>query len=240
MFPSKIIVALDYDNVPDCDKFISQLQPKTCGIKIATTVFTQAGPQWVQNWIRKGFDVFLDLKFHDIPQQVYGAVKAAAELGVWMVNVHASGGLKMLQAAKQAVVDAKVSHKPLLIGVTILTSLNEQDIAQIGFKNPVKESVMNLAQLCFDAGLDGVVCSAQEASLLKKNLGQSFITVTPGIRLPEGNTHDQQRIMTPQAAVEAGSDYLVIGRAITHAQAPMKVIESINEQLTEVNVIARA
>jgi orotidine-5'-phosphate decarboxylase len=232
MFPSKIIVALDYDNVAECEKFINQLQPKSCGIKIGKSLFTQVGPKWVQQWVQQGFDVFLDLKFHDIPQQVYGAVKAAAELGVWMVNVHASGGFKMLQAAKQAVLDAKVPRKPLLIGVTILTSLNEQEIAQIGFKKNVNETVMNLAQLCFDVGLDGVVCSAQEASMLKKNLGDAFLAVTPGIRLPEGNTHDQQRIMTPVAAAEAGSDYLVIGRAITHAQEPMKVIESINEQLT--------
>lgn len=229
---SKIIVALDYDNVADCERFLAQLKPKSCAIKIGKTLFTQVGPQWVRQWAQK-FDVFLDLKFHDIPQQVYGAVKAAAELGVWMVNVHASGGLKMLQAARQGIEDAKTSHKPLLIGVTILTSLNEQDIAQIGFKGNINDIVMNLAKLCFDAHLDGVVCSAHEASLLKHTIGESFLAVTPGIRLPEGNAHDQQRIMTPQAAVEVGSDYLVIGRAITHSADPASVIDSINEELSK-------
>jgi orotidine-5'-phosphate decarboxylase len=158
---SKIVIALDYDNVADADQMLARLNPQTCRIKIGKTLFTQAGPQWVQSWIQKGFDIFLDLKFHDIPQQVYGAVKAAAELGVWMVNVHASGGLKMLQAAKKAIDDAKVDKKPLLIGVTILTSLNQEDIQQIGYNGNIDECVSRLAKLCFEANLDGVVCSAQ-------------------------------------------------------------------------------
>lgn len=233
---SKVIVALDYDNIAECEKLIKQLQPKSCAIKIGKTMFTQAGPQWVKSLVSQGFDIFLDLKFHDIPQQVYGAVKAAAELGVWMVNVHASGGLKMLEAARQGVNDANVARKPLLIGVTVLTSLNQEDISRIGFQGKLNDVVINLAQLCFDAALDGVVCSAMEATILKEKFSESFLCVTPGIRLPEGDSHDQQRIMTPKAAIEAGSDYLVMGRAITTAKNPMLVVQQVNDQLADLAV----
>lgn len=230
---SKIIIALDFDNEQAVEEFIDDLNPQTCRLKIGKTLFTQYGPQWVQKLQSKGFEIFLDLKFHDIPAQVQGACQQAAKLGVWMVNVHALGGLKMLQAAKAGVesVIPHQSRRPLLIGVTLLTSLSAQDVAMLGFKGNLEETVLQLATLCYEAGLDGVVCSAHEVPGLKKAFGQSFLCVTPGIRLPDDNVQDQQRIMTPESAIAAGSDYLVIGRSITHATEPSRVLQKINQSI---------
>lgn len=229
---SKIIVALDFETITEAEKLISALSPQACRLKVGITLFTQWGPAGIKTLQNKGFEIFLDLKFHDIPQQVFGACKAAAQLGVWMFNVHALGGLAMLKAAKQGAVEgAHGGKQPLLIGVTLLTSASTQELTQIGIPDSVPQTVQRLAALCFEAGLDGVVCSAQEASLLKNTFGSNFLCVTPGIRLPSDNKQDQQRIMTPQQAVSAGSDYLVIGRSITHANEPLQVLHSINQEL---------
>lgn len=222
---SKVIIALDVEDENEMFKLINSLDPSACRLKVGKTLFTQYGPDWVKQLQIRGFDIFLDLKFHDIPQQVAGACRAAEKLGVWMVNVHALGGLAMLKAARAAV------DKTLLIGVTILTSLQQSDLQQMGIQGSAQEAVLRLATLCFEAGLDGVVCSAQEAPILKKTFGSQFLMVTPGIRLPLDDKQDQQRVMTPQEAQAAGSDYLVIGRSITHAAAPIQVLNHINESL---------
>lgn len=230
---SKVIVALDFEDKVQVHNLISQLDPQHCRLKVGITLFTNLGPQWVKELHQKGFDVFLDLKFHDIPQQVSGACYEAAKLGIWMMNVHALGGLAMMQAAKTAVDRAakNLARKPLLIGVTLLTSASELEVKQLGLQGDVNDIVLRLATMCFEAGLDGVVCSAKEVAQLKKHFGKEFLCVTPGIRLPEDDKHDQQRIMTPQMAVNEGSDYLVIGRSITHSQTPQTVLTHINESL---------
>lgn len=229
---SKVIVALDFDDAQAVEKLIDRLNPKICRLKIGITLFTQYGPQWVQSLQQSGFDVFLDLKFHDIPVQVQGACRQAAKLGVWMVNVHALGGLKMLEAAKTGVGEgASPERRPLLIGVTLLTSLSHHDIAGLGFKADLDGTVMHLAGLCYEAGLDGVVCSAHEVQRIKKAFGPQFLCVTPGIRLENDQKQDQQRVMTPQTAIAAGSDHLVIGRSITHAPDPAQVLDQINMTL---------
>ncbi len=230
---TKVIVALDFEDKVQLHKLISELNPSHCRLKIGITLFTSMGPEWVKALQEKGFDVFLDLKFHDIPQQVNGACFEAANLGVWMMNVHALGGLAMLQAAKTAIDRAakNLKRRPLLIGVTLLTSSTERELTQLGLQGNVNDTVLRLAALCFEAGLDGVVCSAKEVSQIKSHFGKAFLCVTPGIRLPEDENHDQQRIMTPELAVKEGSDYLVIGRSITHAKTPQAVLTHINESL---------
>lgn len=205
---------------------MAQLSPTDCRLKIGKEMFTLFGPDFVKKIVGMGFDVFLDLKFHDIPATTAKACRAAAELGVWMVNVHASGGLKMMQAAKHMLAEHS-STPPLLIGVTVLTSMDETDLDGIGVQVSPLQQVLRLAKLTQTAGLDGVVCSAQEASLLKTELGPSFKLITPGIR-PEGSdVGDQKRIMTPAQAISAGSDYLVIGRPITAAAQPAAVLKEI-------------
>lgn len=233
---NKIIIALDFEDEAPLNELLNKLDPNQCRLKIGKTLFTQYGPQWVAKLQALGFEIFLDLKFHDIPQQVEGACYAAAKKGVWMTNVHASGGLAMLKAARAGIDKAakETGHKTLLIGVTLLTSLTEQDAHQIGYTGTTTECVMRLAKLCFDAGLDGVVCSANEATELKKTFGPHFLCVTPGIRLPEDGKQDQQRVMTPENAIKAGSDYLVIGRSITHAKTPTQVLNQIHESITAI------
>lgn len=228
--PSKIIVALDYDNETECLAMVSQLDPSQCRLKIAITLFTKYGPSLVKTLHQLGFEVFLDLKFHDIPQQVAGACLAAAELGVWMINVHALGGLTMLKAARAAV-DSMPNKKPLLIGVTVLTSLDLNDLHVLGLSGSPTEAVLRLATLCREANLDGVVCSAEEAPLIKSTLGKDFLCVTPGIRLDKENKHDQKRVVTPVQAISAGSDYLVMGRTITQAAAPSLILNEINQSI---------
>ncbi|MFT4926336.1 MAG: orotidine-5'-phosphate decarboxylase, partial [Phenylobacterium sp.] len=198
--PSKIVVALDYDDQQQALSFVDKISADSCKLKVGKEMFTHFGPTFVSTLVNKGFDVFLDLKFHDIPNTTAKAVKAAADLGVWMVNVHAIGGSKMMTAAKQALTDFG-DDAPLLIAVTVLTSMDEADLRGIGVTRTPQEQVMLLAQLTADAGLDGVVCSAQEASGLKSTLGQDFKLVTPGIR-PEGfAAGDQKRIVTPKQAI---------------------------------------
>ncbi|HGF7369427.1 TPA: orotidine-5'-phosphate decarboxylase [Vibrio cholerae] len=223
----KVIVALDYDNLADALAFVDKIDPSTCRLKVGKEMFTLFGPDFVRELSKRGFSVFLDLKFHDIPNTCSKAVKAAAELGVWMVNVHASGGERMMAASRE-ILEPYGKDRPLLIGVTVLTSMESTDLQGIGILSAPQDHVLRLATLTKNAGLDGVVCSAQEASLLKQNLGREFKLVTPGIRPAGSEQGDQRRIMTPAQAIASGSDYLVIGRPITQAAHPEVVLEEIN------------
>lgn len=226
-----IVVVLDYASSAAALELASQLDPALCRVKVGKELFTAAGPAVVEKLIARGFDVFLDLKYHDIPNTVAGACRAAAALGVWMVNVHASGGRAMMSAAREAI-DAS-PHRPLLIGVTVLTSMSSADLPDIGVTATAGQQVMRLAKLTHDAHLDGVVCSAQEAPLFKTAfpLSPDFLKVTPGIRLAGDVKGDQQRVVTPVDAIKMGADYLVIGRSITHAKEPVRVLNEIHEQL---------
>ena len=220
---ANIIVALDFAERDDALCFLDQINPTLCRVKIGKEMFTRFGPQFVETVIKRGFDVFLDLKFHDIPNTVAKACQAAADLGVWMLNVHALGGPAMLEAAHNALANYQVK----LIAVTILTSLTDSDLATLGIQGTVADNVLRWARLTQNAGLDGAVCSAQEASVLRNALGTDFLLVTPGIRLSTSLTDDQKRIMTPSAAFAAGADYLVIGRPITQAPDPLAVLKNI-------------
>jgi orotidine-5'-phosphate decarboxylase len=224
-----IIVALDFPDERSALEMADKLDPALCRVKVGKELFTAAGPHVVRELNARDFDVFLDLKFHDIPNTVAGACRAAAKLKVWMINVHASGGEAMLRAARAAI-DAE-SHKPLLIAVTLLTSLGQDDLKAIGFAGSPLENVERLALMSQQAGLDGVVCSAAEAPGLRKVVARSFNLVTPGIRLPEDAAGDQSRVVTPRDAMANGSDYLVIGRPITAAQDPVAKLKLIQQQL---------
>ncbi|GLQ71731.1 orotidine-5'-phosphate decarboxylase [Vibrio penaeicida] len=230
MIDQKIIVALDYDKKADALAFVDKIDPSSCRLKVGKEMFTLFGPEFVRELHKRGFSVFLDLKFHDIPNTCSKAVRAAAELGVWMVNVHASGGERMMSASRE-ILEPYGKDRPLLIGVTVLTSMEQSDLAGIGLDIAPQEQVVRLASLTKNAGLDGVVCSAQESSMLKSELGKDFKLVTPGIRPAGAAIGDQKRIMTPVQAIEAGSDYLVIGRPITQALDPAKVLADINQSL---------
>ncbi len=232
--PSNIIVALDYDNAAAALALSETLDPALCRVKVGNELFTRAGPVLVEQLHMQGFDVFLDLKFHDIPNTVAAAVRSAAELGVWMVNVHAGGGSRMMLAARDAV-DA-AAHKPLLIGVTVLTSMSEVDLAELGHEQAPQERVEQLAKLVFDSGLDGVVCSARETALLRQQCGPEFTLVTPGIRLVGDDVGDQRRVVTPAEALANGSDYLVIGRSITQAEDPLATLVKIHADLSVLDV----
>lgn len=225
-----IVVALDFDTKDEALALIDRLDPELCRLKIGKEMFTHFGPEFVKEVHAKGFDVFLDLKFHDIPNTVAKAVKAAADLGVWMVNVHASGGSKMMRAARE-ILEPYGDKAPLLIAVTVLTSMSEEDLADLGIEKSPQEQVKFLAGLADKAGMDGVVCSAQEATMLKQAYGENFKLVTPGIRTADASADDQKRIMTPERAVEAGSDYLVIGRAITKSDNPIQTMKDIYASL---------
>lgn len=225
----KVVVALDFPKTQLAEDFARQLDPALCRLKVGKELFALGGPQLVEKLITQGFDVFLDLKYHDIPNTVAMACRAAAEMGVWMVNVHSLGGRKMMEAAKEAVLSA--SHQPLLIGVTILTSMEANDLAEIGLQGTPKDNVLRLAKLAHSSGLDGVVSSAQEASDLRKEIGQDFCLVTPGIRPANADVNDQKRIMTPADAMSAGSSYLVVGRPITQAKDPISVLNAINASI---------
>ncbi|PKK87791.1 MAG: orotidine-5'-phosphate decarboxylase, partial [Candidatus Wallbacteria bacterium HGW-Wallbacteria-1] len=203
--------------------------PSLCRLKVGKELFTAAGPQLVEKLISKDFGVFLDLKFHDIPTPVQKACEAASRLGVWMLNVHASGGTAMMQAAREGV--AKSGRQPLLIAVTVLTSMNQSALKEIGVEDELQNQVLRLASLTRQAGLDGVVCSAQEAQLLKKQLGEDFCLVTPGIRPKTASLDDQSRVVTPSQAVAWGADYLVIGRPITQAADPLQALQAIHQEL---------
>lgn len=226
-----IIVALDYADEHSAMALVKQLDPALCRLKVGKQLFTAAGPQWVEQLIKLGFPVFLDLKFHDIPTTVGLACQAAANLGVWMMNVHALGGGAMLRAAREGLGDGV--DRPLLIAVTLLTSMDEVEMQEIGLTGTPQEAVLRLAQLTQANGLDGVVCSAQEADMLKRELGTAFKLITPGIRPASAALGDQQRVMTPVAALAAGSDYLVIGRPITHASDPLQALLAIYKDITQ-------
>jgi len=228
--PPRILVAMDFANAQDCLSLADRLDPTYCRLKVGKELFTVAGPQVVEGLMKKGFDIFLDLKFHDIPNTTAKAVKAAAELGVWMVNVHASGGERMMAAARNEL-EKRSGPNPLLIGVTVLTSMEASDLNQIGIARSPEEQVLHLAGLAKASGMDGVVCSAQEASMLSAQLGSDFCLVTPGIRPANSAADDQRRIVTPEQAVADGSHYLVIGRPITKAADPVSVCRSIAESI---------
>lgn len=223
----KIIVALDYADAASALKLVQQLDPALCRLKVGKELFTAAGPQFVEQLTRSNFGVFLDLKFHDIPNTVAKACAAASNLGIWMLNVHASGGLEMMQAAQQAVQNS--ASKPLLIAVTVLTSMNQENLKQIGIHTDLTTHVLNLAKLTQQAGLDGVVCSALEATMLREQLGAEFCLVTPGIRPANVNQDDQSRVVTPADALKNGASYLVIGRPITQAENPLHALEAIHQ-----------
>lgn len=231
----KIIVALDFPSQSAALRLVEQLSPELCRLKVGKELFTRAGPALVERLMGNGFEVFLDLKFHDIPNTAAAACAAAADLGVWMINVHAAGGRRMMQAARERL--ESVAQRPLLIGVTVLTSMAQQDLAEIGLRGAPEENVLRLAMLAREAGLDGVVCSAQEARGLKQALGESFILVTPGVRPAFAATDDQRRVMTPADALAAGSDYLVIGRPITAAADPLQALRAIGEEIGQTRIV---
>lgn len=225
----RIVVALDLPDVTQARAVLAQLDPSLCRVKIGKELFTRCGPEFAKEVIGLGFDLFLDLKFHDIPNTVAKAVTAAAEMGVWMVNVHASGGREMMLAAREAINAS--THRPLLIAVTVLTSMCEDDLADVGVDVSPLEQVRRLAELAERCDMDGVVCSAAEAPMLRAALGEDFVLVTPGIR-PQGDAaNDQKRIVTPVDAIGSGSTYLVIGRPITGAANPGDKLRQIHQQL---------
>ncbi len=230
MSDSKIIVALDFPDEASTMELVDRINPELCRLKVGKELFTRCGPDLVRKLVNKDYDVFLDLKYHDIPNTVANACKAAADLGVWMMNVHALGGPVMLAAARNALSD---SDAPMLIAVTVLTSSSEEDLKAVGINMATEEMVKRLASLAKQQGLDGVVCSAREASELKSSLGHDFILVTPGIRLPTDDAGDQKRIVTPADAVRQGSDYLVIGRPITQADDPVQKLLTVNSEISQ-------
>lgn len=223
---SPVIVALDFPTAEAALDLAARLDPARCRVKVGKELFTRSGPAVVERLQTQGFEVFLDLKYHDIPNTVAAACRAAADLGVWMVNVHASGGRRMMTAAREAL-EAGQGARPLLIGVTVLTSMGPEDLAEVGVSAPPEEQVLRLARLGRDSGLDGVVCSPLEAAPLRQALGRDFRLVTPGVRPAGAAKGDQTRIMTPADALAAGSDYLVIGRPITQADDPIAALTSI-------------
>lgn len=226
---SPVVLALDYATAADALAMVDQLDPGSCRLKIGKELFTVAGPSIVRDVQARGFDVFLDLKFHDIPNTVAAAVAAAADLGVWMVNVHASGGRRMMEAAAQRLQQgAYATH---LIAVTVLTSMEQADLAEVGIDVSPIDQVTRLAALTADCGLHGVVCSAQEAALLRQQRGEQFLLVTPGIRPAQSDAGDQRRVMTPQQAQAAGVSYMVIGRPITQAANPAQALQAIHAEL---------
>ena len=224
-----VIVALDFSDAGKVMELVSGLDAASCRLKVGKELYTHCGPRLVERLVGDGFDVFLDLKFHDIPNTVAGACAAAADLGVWMVNVHALGGRRMMEAARAAV--EQKSHQPLLIAVTILTSMSESDLREIGLSGTPQENVLRLAKLAEQSGLDGVVCSPLEVGMLSQNCGDDFQFVTPGIRPIGAQVNDQKRITTPVDALKLGSNYLVIGRPITAADDPLGALHSINTDI---------
>lgn len=226
----RVIVALDFEDGDQAMALLQKLDPGHCRVKVGKELFTRCGPELVKSIQALGFDVFLDLKFHDIPNTVQKAVAAAADLGVWMVTLHASGGEAMLRAARQALADR--AHQPLLVAVTVLTSQGDSDLASQGVQRTVQEQVLRLASLAQECGMDGVVCSALEAPQLRRLLSESFLLVTPGIRPAGDAANDQQRIVTPAQAVLAGSHYLVIGRPITRARDPLEKLRTIQAEIS--------
>ena len=229
MNKSRIIVSLDFSDPDLAYRHLQRLHPDHCRVKVGKELFTSSGPAFIRKLIKDGYDVFLDLKFHDIPNTVAKACQAAAALGVWMLNVHVAGGREMLRYARDAI--DKAPHRPLLIGVTVLTSMSSQDLKETGIQSGTEKQVLRLTRLCREAGLDGVVCSAQEVSVVRREFGKDFCLVTPGIRPAGSAADDQKRTMTPAEAIAAGSDYLVIGRPIIQAPDPLQALLAIEREI---------
>ena len=225
---SPVIVALDFPTEDETMQLVDQLEPSLCRLKVGKELFTRCGPELVKQLVDKNFDVFLDLKYHDIPNTVAQACAAAADLGVWMLNVHALGGEKMMSAARQVL---SGHDSPLLIAVTWLTSSGQDELDALGIKSTPQQMVLRLAAMSHNAGLDGVVCSAQEAPVLRQEMANEFLLVTPGIRLADAKKDDQCRVVTPEKAIKDGASYLVIGRPITQAKDPCKVLRTINNEI---------
>ena len=226
----RVIVALDFPDAASALQLVARLKPELCRLKVGKELFTRAGPQLVEELAGRGFDVFLDLKFHDIPNTVASACHAAADLGVWMVNVHALGGERMLLAAREGI--ERATHSPLLIAVTILTSMDANDLVAVGLTGSPEDNVLRLAALAHQSGLDGVVCSSRETAILRSELGPDFTLITPGIRPAGSQADDQRRVMTPADAIRVGSNYLVIGRPVTRADDPVSVLRTISSELS--------
>ncbi|RUO22331.1 orotidine-5'-phosphate decarboxylase [Aliidiomarina iranensis] len=235
MIDKPIIVALDYAKPAAALRFVDSLNPDLCRLKVGKELFTAGGPDLVQALHARNFDVFLDLKFHDIPNTVAKAVAAAAELGVWMVNVHATGGAEMLRAASDAL-RPYGEKAPILIAVTVLTSMSAEQLAATGVERKLGDHVVALAKDARDAGLSGVVCSAQEARILRAKLGDEFLLVTPGIRPAGSEAHDQKRVMTPTQAITAGVDYLVMGRPIRESEDANQLLSAINHEISDISL----
>lgn len=227
----RVIVALDFPDADQALQFADSVTPSLCRLKVGKELFTSAGPNLVRQLVNRGFDVFLDLKFHDIPNTVNKAVAAASALGVWMLNVHALGGMEMMKAAREAIDHYAPDRKPWLIAVSILTSTSEQGLQALGIHKGLQQTVVDLTRMALDAGVDGMVCSAQEVSLLRQHFGTEPLLVTPGIRPAGADAQDQQRIMTPEQAIQAGSSYLVIGRPITQHEDPIQALKMINQSI---------
>jgi orotidine-5'-phosphate decarboxylase len=227
MSDPRIIVALDFPTAEQAMLFTARLDPGTCRVKVGKELFTAAGPRLVEKIIGKGFDVFLDLKFHDIPSTVANACRVAAGLGVWMMNVHALGGRKMLSAAREAVPPGSAK----LIAVTLLTSMGRSDLNDVGLSGEPGDVVRRLAVLAHDCALDGVVSSALEAMELRKTMGEHFCLVTPGIRPAGASLDEQKRVTTPLQAIRNGASYLVIGRPITQASDPTLLVQQLNDEI---------
>lgn len=227
----RVILALDFPDAGAALALAGRLDPGACRLKVGKELFTAAGPGLIEKLQRSGFSVFLDLKFHDIPSTVASACAAAADLGVWMMNVHASGGRPMMEAARAALANRHTS--PRLVAVTVLTSIGAADMKEIGLAGDPQDAATRLARLAQAAGLDGVVCSAREARELRRRFGPQFLLVTPGIRPAGAATDDQQRVATPRQALADGVDYLVIGRPITRAPDPAAALREINADITQ-------
>lgn len=220
-----VIVALDYPSPELALQFVEKIHPQSCALKVGFELFLSGGPHFVEKLVAKGFDVFLDLKFHDIPNTVAQACSVASKLGVWMVNVHASGGSAMMYAAREAIDKQDVSSQPKLIAVTVLTSMDQDTLTEVGVSGQVEKVVAKWAAMAEQAKLDGVVCSAQEATMIRAQSHQHFMIVTPGIRLPRDNKDDQNRVVSPSDARAAGVTHIVVGRPITQAQDPCAALE---------------
>ena len=227
-----VIIALDYPNADLALQFVDKIHPEQCALKVGFELFVSAGPPLVETLVARGFKVFLDLKFHDIPNTVAHACSAATELGVWMINVHASGGIPMMQAAREAVDKFDAQQQPLLIAVTVLTSMNQQTLGSIGINNDVRQVVSQWASMAEQVGLDGVVSSAQEAAQIREQSNSDFVIVTPGIRMPTDSKDDQHRIVSPADALTLGVTHIVVGRPITQAQHPCAALEAFLEAFT--------
>lgn len=225
-----LIIALDHASLDAALPLVDQLDPRRCRLKVGKELFVRSGPQALKMLHQRGFDVFLDLKFHDIPNTVAAAVHAAADHGVWMVNVHASGGRQMMQAARDVLVQNGLATH--LIAVTVLTSMDDAALFETGVTRTAGEQALHLAELARESGMDGVVCSAREAGDVAKQCGNAFLRVTPGIRPAFAQRDDQSRVMTPLEAMQVGSTHLVIGRPVTRADEPMAALAAIEQELS--------